>query len=90
MTYVLLLVAFWLGMLVERNFVKEADEAEPKTKAKVGDLYSSRYNDLRFRVAATYSTAIMVEAPQPPDGPCGLKTALGDDGELGPEWTPID
>ena len=68
MTYLLLVVAFWLGMLIERHFVHEPTELpkpEPKAKPKIGSLYWSKSQSRRLRVAAIHGDAVVLADGSP-------------------------
>ena len=85
MTYVLLAVFFWLGMLVERHFVKEV-EPEPPARPEVGDVYWSKYERLRFRVVEVHQDITLTADPPPKHGAFAITAA----GELGDDWSLTD
>ena len=86
MTYVLLAVFFWLGMLVERHFAKEVTGPTPPARPEVGDVYWSKYERLRFRVVEVHQDVTLTADPPPEHGSLTITTA----GEIGDEWSRID
>lgn len=89
MTYVLLLLVFWLGMLVERHFIAEVVEAPPAPPPAIGDLYWHRFLNLRFRVTTIHGDAVVLVQDPPGDYITRTRTAtILNDGSLEWVWIP--